>query len=77
MLVPHLELMGIRIPSLSGNDIMMQDDLSPVPIFHKVINISFKYEHNVPQLVKQEVAKKFYITMRAIENNDDTYKQQV
>lgn len=77
MLVPHLELMGIRIPSLSGNDIMMQDDLSPVPIFHKVINISFKYEHNVPQLVKQEVAKKFYITMRAIENNDDTYQQQV
>ena len=77
MLVPHLELMGIRIPSLSGNDIMMQDDLSPVPIFHKVINISFKYEHNVPQLVKQEVAKKFYIAMRAIENSDDTYQQQV
>ncbi len=77
MLVPHLELMGIRIPSLSGNDILMQDDLSPVPIFHKVINISFKYEHNVPQLVKQEVAKKFYITMRAIEYNDDTYQQQV
>lgn len=66
MLVPHLELMGIRIPSLSGNDIMMQDDLSPVPIFHKVINISFKYEHNVPQLVVQEVAKKFYFQMRMI-----------
>lgn len=67
MLVPHLELMGIRIPSLSGNDIMMQDDLTPVPLFHKVINLSFKYEHTVPQLVKNEVAKKFYFIMRMIQ----------
>lgn len=72
MLVPHLELMGIRIPSLSGNDIMMQDDLTPVPIFHKVLNLTFKYEHNVPQLVVQEVAKKFYFQMRMIDYNDDT-----
>lgn len=72
MLVPHLELMGIRIPSLSGNDIMMQDDLTPVPLFHKVINLSFKYEHTVPQLVKNEVAKKFYFIMRMIDYNDDT-----
>lgn len=72
MLVPHLELMGIRTPSLSGNDIMMQDDLTPVPLFHKVLNLTFKYEHNVPQLVVQEVAKKFYFQMRMIDYNDDT-----
>lgn len=72
MLVPHLELMGIRIPSLSGNDIMMQDDLTPVPLFHKVLNLTFDYEHNVPQLVRQEVAKKFYFIMRMIDYNDDT-----
>lgn len=72
MLVPHLELMGIRIPSLSGNDIMMQDDLTPVPIFHKVLNLSFEYEHNVPQLVVQEVAKRFFFQMRMIDYNDDT-----
>ena len=39
MLVPHLELMGLRLPTLSGNDIVMQDDLVPVPIFHKVLNL--------------------------------------
>lgn len=72
MLVPHLELMGIRIPKLSGNDIVMQDDLTPVPLFHKVINLSFKYEHTVPQLVKNEVAKKFYFCMRAMDYNDST-----
>lgn len=72
MLVPHLELMGIRIPSLSGNDIMMQDDLTPVPLFHKVINLTFKYEHNVPQLVRNDIAKKFYFIMRMIDYNDDT-----
>lgn len=67
MLTPHLELMGLRIPSLSGNDIVMQDDLSPVPFFHKVINLSFTYEHNVPQLVRNEIAKKFYIIMNMID----------
>lgn len=72
MLVPHLELMGIRIPSLSGNDIMMQDDLTPVPLFHKVLNLTFKYEHNVPQLLRQEVAKRFVFQMRMIDYNDDT-----
>lgn len=71
MLVPHLELMGIRLPRLSGNDIMMQDDLVPIPLFHKVINLSFKYEHTVPQLVRNEVAKKFYFTMKMID-----YKQE-
>lgn len=72
MLVPHLGLMGIHIPKLSGNDIVMQDDLTPVPLFHKVINLSFKYEHTVPQLVKKEVAKKFYFCMKAIDYNDKT-----
>lgn len=70
MLVPHLELMGIRLPKLSGNDIVMQDDLTPIPLFHKVINLSFKYEHIVPQLVKNEVAKKFHFCMKAIDYND-------
>lgn len=71
MLVPNLELMGIRIPTLSGNDIMMQDDLTPIPIFHKVLNLTFKYEHNVPQLLRREVAKKFHFQMRVIDYNDN------
>ena len=71
MLVPHLELMGLRLPTLSGNDIVMQDDLVPVPIFHKVLNLSFKYEHNVPKLTQERIAKQFYVTMRMIDFYQD------
>ena len=70
MLVPQLELMGLRLPTLSGNDVVMQDDLVPVPLFHKVINLSFTYEHNVPQIVQQLVAKNFYYQWRMIEPNE-------
>lgn len=71
MLVPQLELMGLRLPTLSGNDVVMQDDLVPVPIFHKVINLSFTYEHNVPQAIQQLVAKNFYYQWRTIEPTSD------
>ena len=71
MLVPHLELMGLRLPTLSGNDIVMQDDLVPVPIFHKVLNLSFKYEHNVPKFTQERIAKQFYVTMRMIDFDQD------
>ena len=70
MLVPQLELMGLRLPTLSGNDVVMQDDLVPIPLFHKVINLSFTYEHNVPQMVQQLVAKNFYYQWRMIEPNE-------
>lgn len=70
MLVPQLELMGLRLPTLSGNDVVIQDDLVPVPLFHKVINLSFTYEHNVPQMVQQLVAKNFYYQWRMIEPNE-------
>ena len=70
MLVPQLELMGLRLPTLSGNDVVMQDDLVPVPLFHKIINLSFTYEHNVPQMVQQLVAKNFYYQWRMIEPNE-------
>ena len=66
MLVEQLELLGLRTPEFSGNDIVMQDDLTPVPLFHKVFNISFQYENNVPQYVKNDVAKNFHFILRAI-----------
>nr|DAS96457.1 MAG TPA: hypothetical protein [Caudoviricetes sp.] len=59
MLYEQFELNGLRLPKFSGNDIVMQDDLTPVPLFHKVINISFTYELVVPIAFKGEVMKKF------------------
>lgn len=59
MLVDHLDLLGLRCPTFSGNDIVMQDDITPVPIFHRVLNISFTYEHNVPKITKDEIGRTF------------------
>ena len=72
MLNEHLELMGLRLPSLSGNDIVIQDDLTPVPIFHRVLNLSFTYEHVVPKLLKDVVAKNFYYQLRMVDYEDET-----
>lgn len=69
MMVPHLELCGLRNPHFSGRDIVMQDDLSPVPLFHKVLNISFNYEHNVPREVFEEVLKSLSATGSMISVN--------
>lgn len=66
MLLDHLEVMGLRLPSLSGNDIVLQDDLTPVPIFHRVLNLSFTYEHVVPKLLQNDVAKHFYYQYRMV-----------
>lgn len=53
--VPHWELMGIRIPKFSGSDIVFESDFVPFTLFHKVLNITFMYEHTVPQLVKKRI----------------------
>jgi hypothetical protein len=68
VLVPQIELMGLRVPTFSGNDIVMQDDLAEVPIFHKVLNITFKYEHIVPKFAVEKIAKNIKIVLRPIEN---------
>lgn len=66
MLLDTLELSGLRNPSLSGNDIVMQENLIPIPIYHKVLNLHFLYEHNVPQLLLQDVNKTFLYEYRLI-----------
>lgn len=67
VLIPHLELLGLRTPKLSGNDIMMQDDSIPTNIFHKVLNISFLYEMTVPDLISKEIIKSFVFKSRMFE----------
>lgn len=57
MIFPHLEIMGLRLNKLSGNDVYFKDDMMPNGIFHKVLNLSFNYELRVPQLISQEIIK--------------------
>lgn len=72
MVNEHLELMGLRIPTLSGNDIIMQDDIVPVPTFHKVINLSFTYELTVPKLLKDRIMKDFWLNVRICDPFDES-----
>ena len=58
MLIDQLELFGFRNPRFSGQDVVMQEDLTPVPLFHKVLNIEFMYEHNVPQMLQVDFMNK-------------------
>lgn len=58
MLIDQLELAGLRNPRFSGQDVVMQEDLTPVPLFHKVLNIEFLYEHIVPQMVRADFLKR-------------------
>lgn len=57
MIFPHLELMGLRLNKISGNDVLFRDEMMPNGIFHKVINLSFNYELKVPQSVTNEIIK--------------------
>ncbi|MBR2265682.1 MAG: hypothetical protein IJ882_03260 [Paludibacteraceae bacterium] len=72
MIVDQLELAGLRNLRLSGQDIVMQDDLAPVPLFHKVLNMDFMYEHNVPQMAKVDFLKKFGAQGCIVYNGENT-----
>jgi hypothetical protein len=72
MIFPHLEIMGLRLNKLSGNDVMFRDEMMPNGIFHKVINLSFNYELKVPQMLQHEAIRGIVIEGHLLENiNDD------
>ena len=58
----HLELAGLRLPRISGQDIQMQSDLTPTHIFHRGLGISFDYEIIVPDVLRKRIVKGMEIT---------------
>lgn len=71
MIIPHLEIMGLRLCKLSGSDIMFKDDLMPNGMFHKVLNISFNYELKVPQMLRKDIIKGIVFDGYLLENIKD------
>lgn len=71
IIIPHLEIMGLRLCKLSGNDIMFKDDLMPNGMFHKVLNISFNYELKVPQMLRKDIIKGIVFDGHLLENIKD------
>lgn len=61
-LYSHIELSGLRLPKLSGQDIQLQPDLVPPNIFHRGLGISFVYEMHVPDIMRKRLIKNFKIT---------------
>lgn len=58
----HLELGGLRLPRISGQDINLQGDLTPTHIFHRGLGISFDYEVIVPDIIRKRIVKGMKIT---------------
>ena len=57
MYAPNLDLVGLRIPRVSGGDIILQQDIIPPTIFHKALTLAFKYEVTVPTRLRAQVVK--------------------
>lgn len=72
MIFPHLELMGLRLNKISGNDVLFRDEMMPNGIFHKVLNLSFNYELKVPQSVANEVIKNIVFSGRTLNRYEES-----
>lgn len=58
----HIELSGLRLPKISGQDIQLQSDLVPPHIFHRGFGLSFVYEVHVPDIMRRKLIKEFKVT---------------
>lgn len=69
MIFPHLEIMGLRLNKISGNDVLFRDEMMPNGIFHKVLNLSFNYELKVPQGLANEIIKNIVFNGMIFQDN--------
>ena len=65
----HIELAGLRLPKISGQDINFQSDLIPTHIFHRSLMLNFKYEVNVSDFFYKRIIKSFKVTGITYEND--------
>lgn len=75
MIFPHLELMGLRLNKISGNDVLFRDEMMPNGIFHKVLNLSFNYELKVPQSVANEIIKNIVFSGRILNRYEESVEK--
>ena len=67
----HLELSGLRLPKISGQDINLQSDLVPTHIFHRSLMLSFIYEISVPDFFRRKIISNFTATAIIISNTNN------
>jgi len=61
----HLELSGLRLPKISGQDVNLDSSKIPTHIFHRSVLLNFSYELNVPNFFFTKLIKEFVITGKA------------
>jgi hypothetical protein len=71
-LYTHIELSGLRLPKISGQDIQLAGDLVPPHIFHRSLSLNFKYEVHVPDILRNRMIKDFQVTGIIQSNNAET-----
>lgn len=75
MIIPHLEISGLRLNKISGNDVMFRDELMPNGTFHKVLNLNFNYELKVPQILRKDIIKGIVFDGHLLENINNSCNQ--
>lgn len=68
--IPYLNELGFDNVSLSGGDITMRNESSSI-IYMRSLSLRFDYEHEVPRFDGTEFARKIYLAIDNI-NQDDT-----
>ena len=77
IIFPHLEIMGLRLNKLSGNDVLFRDEMMPNGIFHKVLNLNFNYELKVPQSIIKDVLVNISYKGNPDVNKEDTNNEAI
>lgn len=58
----HLELSGLRLPKISGQDVNLDSSKVPTHIFHRSVLLNFSYELNVPNFFFTGLVKNFIVS---------------
>lgn len=67
----QLEVSGLQVAKIGGNDIVMRDDFgSTAMLFQKVLNLTFKYDLTVQTPKIFEIARRLQYSLLAVENFD-------
>lgn len=77
MIIPHLEVMGLRLSKIGGNDVVFKDDFMPNGTFQKVLNLNFNYELKVPQILRKDIIKGIVFDGEFIETIKKTQPESI
>jgi hypothetical protein len=58
LLLPTIDLLGLRNPKIGGGEVMLNQEYVPAHIFSKVINLSFSYDVTIPTTIMPNIIER-------------------